>query len=939
MPPPMRAGDGFLLEREEELGAIDSHLRRAREGDGSLLVIEGPAGIGKTALVSAAAERAAEAGMTVLRARGGVLEQDLAYGVVRQLVERPVLRADPERRAQLLAGPAAGAVAALGIGDLPRERAPTTDPSAEIQHALHWLVANLADEGPLLIVLDDAHWGDAPSLRAGVYLSRRLDGLPVAVLVATRDDEPGSHQQLLAELLAPGEPAWLRPAPLGEEGVAAVLRAAFDGREAGPELVTACARASGGNPFLLTELAAELAAAHPDPGSTPVEAVERAGPAAVRRSLLLRLGNLGPEARALARAVAIMGGEAQARHAAAVAGLDAEAARAAADTLAAAGILEAGLPLRIVHPLVRAAIAEETPTGERAAAHRRAFEAMAADGAPEQALLPHALEAEPRGDPELTALLGRLAERALRTGTPQEAARYLERALAEPPPDDRRAETLARLGRAEVRAGRFAPGLERLEAALALEAEPDARLRINRERAFAAFAAGGMEEARRIVSDSLAEPGEGTDSDAALQLEADLALLAWLSGGEHGLELRRHRSLAGATSAERTLLALLAQEEHAIGAPPEQVVELACRALGGGRLIAEDTSEALSWYMATYALLTCEALDEARATIDEAIADSSRRGSAFARAGALGTRAVLALNEGRPRDAEADAREAADGALPPVMAPVNAAYLVLALVDQGQLEEAEGELVAAGIDAGPGGPTVMRWIPWARARLREAQGRPAEVRADVACLREDDDAGRPMRALAWRALLSRALSRAGEAPEEARALAAAHLEWARAWGRPAALGVAERAAALAVEGEGRVDGLRAAVETLAGSALRTEEARARLDLGTALLRARRKREGQEELSAALELALEIGARGTAEAAAAELEVAGAAPKRLRFDELTASERRIAEHAAAGLTNREIAARLFITPKTVENHLTRVYGKLGISSRRELAGAL
>lgn len=935
----MPAEKGILLEREAELEAIDAHLRRAREGDGSLLVIEGPAGIGKTALVAAAAERAAAEGMTVLRARGGVLEQDLPYGVVRQLVERPVLLAEPERRAQLLAGPAAGAAAALGVGEPPEERSPVADPSPEIQHALHWLVANLAEEGPLLIALDDAHWGDAPSLRAGGYLARRFDGLAVAVLVATRDDEPGSRQELLAELLAAAEPTYLRPAPLAGDGVAAVLRTAFDGREASPELVAACARASGGNPFLLTELAAELASSHPDPDSSPVEAVERAGPAAVRRSLLLRLGNLGPEARALARAVAIMGGEAQARHAAAVAGLGAEAAREAADVLAAAGILEAGLPLRIVHPLVRAAIADDTPVGERAAAHRRAFEALAADGAADQALLPHALAAEQRGDPVLVALLHRQAERSLRTGAPEAAARYLERALAEPPPAERRAGTLAQLGRAQARAGRFGAGLEHLEAALALERDPECRARVHRERAFAAFAGGGMEEARRVVAEAVAELGSGDGGgDAALRLEADLALLAWLSGGEHGLELRRHRALAGETGAERTLLALLAQEEHAIGAPPDQVVELACRALGGGRLIADDTSEALSWYMATYALLTCEALDEARVTIDEAIADSGRRGSAFARAGALGTRAVLALNEGRPRDAEADAREAAAGALPPVMAPVNAAYLVLALVDQGQLKEAERELVAAGIDAGPGGPTVLRWVPWARARLREAQGRAADVRADIACLREDDEAGRPMRALAWRALLSRALARAGDR-EEARALAAEHLEWARAWGRPGALGVAERAAALAAAGEERVAGLEAAVETLACSPLRTEEARARLDLGVALLRSRRRRDGRAALEAALELALDIGARGTAEAAASELEVAGAAPKRLRFDELTASERRIAEHAAAGLTNREIAAQLFVTPKTVENHLTRVYGKLGISSRRELAAAL
>jgi DNA-binding CsgD family transcriptional regulator/Tfp pilus assembly protein PilF len=940
---------GFLLERERELEMLGLHLDRARKGAGSLLVVEGPPGIGKTALVRAAGELARERGMTVLEARGGVLEQELEYGVTRQLVEKPVVRAGAARRAQLLAGPAAAAATALGMGELPADHGPGGDPSPEIRHGLHWLFANLAEEAPLLIAVDDAHWGDAASLRALAYLARRLEGLAVTLLLATRGEEPGSQQALLAELVAAAEgPGFLRPEPLAAPAVASVLRGAFGEREPPAELVEACRRATGGNPFLITELAGELAAGNEDPAATPVAVVDSIGPVAVRRSLLLRLGNLGPAARRLARAVAIMGGEAELRHAAAVAGLAAEEAGGAADMLTATGILERGMPLRMVHPLVRAAIAEDMPPSERAAGHRRAFEVLADEAALEQALLPHALAAAAARDPRLVELLRRLAERALRTGTPDAAATYLERALREPPAEAERGATLAELGRAQVRAGRFDQGLARLEQALALTAAPGTRSLVHRERAFAAFAGAGMGEARRIVAEAVADlEGEG---DEVLQLEADLALLAWLSGGEHGLDLRRHGSLAGATRAERTLLALLAQEEHATGAPPDAVVAFANRALAGGRLVAEDTSEALSWYMATYALLTCEAHEEARATIAAALADGHRRGSAFARAGALGTRAVLALNEGRPRDAEADAREAAAATMPPIMVPVNAAYLVMALVDQGELEEAERELAAAGIDQGPGGPTVLRWVPWGRARLREAQGRVADVRDAVAPLREDDEAGRPMRALAWRALLSRTLVRAGgdgEAAAEAALLAERHLDWARGWGRPGALGVALRAHALVPgggEGRGgtskaRIERLEEAAEALARSPLRTEEARARLDLGVAQLRDGRRRDGRATLEAALELALAADARGTARAAAEELEIAGAPPRRLSFDELTASERRIAEHAAAGRTNREIAAELFVTPKTVENHLTRVYGKLGIGSRRELPALL
>ncbi|WP_320670915.1 AAA family ATPase [Patulibacter defluvii] len=929
-----------ILERDAELRAIAARLDRACAGDGSLTVVEGPAGIGKTTLLRAAADLAAERGMRVLRARGGILEQELEYGVVRQLVERPVLTATPERQAALLAGPAAPAAAVLGLAPPPTDAGPGHDPSGDIVHALQWLVANLADDGPLLLLLDDAHWGDAASLRAGGYLARRLDGLAVAVLVGTRSDEPGSQQRLLAELFAAADPFFLRPQPLTTDGVAALLGRAFAGQAAPASLVDACDHATGGNPFLLVELAAELAEAHPSPDLVAAGTVAEAGPLAVRRSLLLRLGHLGEPALLLARAVATLGGEGELRHAAAISGLPLDVAGAAADALTAAGLLEPRRPLRMVHPLVRAAVDGDCLPSDREAAHRRAYEVLRDEGAGDDALVPHAIAAAATGDGALVGLLRRTAERALRTGAADVAAVQLRRALVEPPPADQRAALLAELGRAEVRQGAFADGIARLDLALELLEAPARRAAVHRDRAFAAFAGQGMDAARELVRGAVAEqPPDGADD--ALQLEADLALLAWLSGQEHALDLGRHRGLPGETRAERTILALLAQERHAVGAPADEVVALAVRALAGGRLVAEDSAEALHWYMATYALLTCEAHREARETIEQALADGRRRGSAFATAGALGTRAVLALNEGRPRDAEADARAAAGGAIPPVMAGVNASYVVLALVDQGDLAGAAAHLAASGLEHHPSGPTVMRWIAWAKARLHEAEGRPDAVAADLVPLEEDDRAGRPMRALAWRALAARTLARGGDdgERERARALADEHLAWARSWERPCALGVAERAAALAGPADDRIAGLERAVATLAGSGLRTEEARARGDHGVALLRAGRRRDGRAALEQALEVALGCGARGTAEAVAAELEVAGAPPKRLRFDELTASERRIAELAAGGRTNREIAEELFVTPKTVENHLTRVYAKLGVPSRRALADAL
>lgn len=926
-----------LYERNREVGRLRTQLDDACAGRGSLVVVEGPAGIGKTTLIREAIAEARRRGMTVISGRGGVLEQDVEYGVVRQMVERVVIEADEEEREALLSGPAALAGAALGLSELPADPGPGRDNSENFLHGFYWLTVNLAERGPILAVFDDAHWGDTASLSTAAYLAHRVEGHPIAMLAGVRDDEPLSKSRFIAPVLTEAGAEYIRPKPLSADGVNSILAAAFGGAEISPELADAAVAATSGNPFFSIELARELAASHENPSSLSPEQVLAADPATVKRSLLMRLGALGAPARTLAQALATLGGEGELRHAMAIAGLESEDAEAAVDTLVAAGLVEGVRPVRLAHPLVRAAISDDIPASARATAHRRALEILAREGAPDESLLVHALNGEPNGRPETVELLRRTADRARLNGLPATAAGHLRRALAEPPETAVRPEVVAELGRVEVRAGEFEPGLRHLDESLQGLSDVGLRIDVHRDRAFAAFASGGMAGARDLVTAALAELPD-RESDDALQLEADLATLAWLTGEDSGIDLKRHLGVEGRTRAERTILGLLSQEEHATGTHPDQVIELATRALGNGRMIAEDTSESLAWYMATYSLLTCEAYDESRATIEQALADSRRRGSAFGRAGALGCRAVLAINEGRPGDGEVDARTAAAGGIAPIMVPVNASFRVRALTEQGRLEEAREELVAGGIEHGPGGPTVLRWVPWGRAVLHEAEGNLSAVRADVAPLEEDDLAGRSMKALSWRALLARTIARTGYS-EEAEELAVEHLAWAEWWGRPAALGIARRAHALAGPVEERRQRMEVAVETLAASSLRTEEAKARVELGVTLLRAGQKNAGKAELEAGLEIAEDCGARGTAEAAAAELEVAGAAPKRLAFDELTASERRVAEYAADGRTNREIAEELFVTPKTVENHLTRVYSKLGVGSRRELASAL
>src|SRR3954447_13357782 len=243
-----------LLEREAELASIDAGLRQAQDGEGRLLVIEGPAGIGKTRLLRAARERATTADMPVLSARGSELERDFPFAVVRQLWKRVFAVLDEARRAELFAGAASHAAAVLGIGGEAVAPDRSTDPSFALLNGLYWRLANSAEGAPTLIVVDDAHWSDPASLRFLTFLLPRLEELPILMVVATR---PGHQDASLARLAADHVAALLRPQALSGPAVAELVRDALEST-ASDEYCAACREVTGGNPFLLRELLAQL---------------------------------------------------------------------------------------------------------------------------------------------------------------------------------------------------------------------------------------------------------------------------------------------------------------------------------------------------------------------------------------------------------------------------------------------------------------------------------------------------------------------------------------------------------------------------------------------------------------------------------------------------------------------------------------------------------
>jgi DNA-binding CsgD family transcriptional regulator len=940
-----------LLERRVELDRIRARVEGVTAGRGGLLLIEGPAGIGKTALLQAACSLASPAGLEVCRARGSELERALAYGIVRQLLERRVRSALENGHGQVLDGAARLAEPVLrpGAAGPPPARL-TAEPAEalEILHGLYWVCANLAAERPLLLAVDDAHWADAPSVRFVEYLARRLRELPVLLVLGRRTSEPGSDGPAFLRLAAEPDVERLCPPPLSEAAVTELVRrrSATAAEEA---FCRACHQATGGNPFLVHELLEAARAAGVEPAARGAPRLERLAPDAVSRSVALRLAALPADAVRLARAVAVLGGNAVLRHAAGVAGLDTAAAARAADTLTAAAVLGSGRPLDFVHPLVRAAVHAGMPPAERAEAHGRAARLLAADGATAGLVGVHLQATEPAGDAWTVERLRRAGREALAQGVPRAAVGYLRRALAEPPPAPARAAVLAELGAAEQRAGDPA-ALDHLREALALAGDAATRASTARSLVLALLWADQVAAAEEVLDRAL-DAVAVTDPELAVQLEAEvlsaarLSLSAGLWGAER-VERWRGR-LAGEGPGERLMLANLATQTSLGDFSAAEAAELAERAAVDGRLLREQTADAMPFYQLIYVLTSADRLDEAERLVALACADAPARRSLQGTMLASLFSSYPALARGDVAAAEVHALTACELAdqfeVPRFLLPPSLASLVDVLVERGRLEEAERRLEDHGVAGDLPDTVPFRLLLFSRGNLRAAQGRWRQAADDLLEL------GR--RQAAWRALnphlvphdaaAAIALAALGQR-DAATALARRAVERARRWGTERALGLALRSLALAGEDAARVGRLEEAAAALAGSPARLDEARVLVDLGAALRRAGRRGAAATALRRALDLAARGGGLAVAARARDELRGLGLRPRRAALagvDALTGSERRVAELAAAGSSNREIAQALFVTMRTVEVHLTHAYRKLGIRSRSDLGRAL
>jgi DNA-binding NarL/FixJ family response regulator len=928
-----------LLERDRELAELDALAADARAGAGRLAVIEAAAGLGKTRLVAAAREGGRRTGMRVLAARATELERDFPFALVRQLFA-PVAGGAPEVLADDAVAAARGA---LGIA---APDAPPADAFA-VLHALYWLTAALAEREPLLLAVDDAHWADAASLDVLRFLLPRLEELPALVVVACRPDEAGAAPAL-ARITTDPAARRLTPRALSVAGAGVLLRGALG--DAPEDAFTAtCHEVSGGNPFLLTELARAVGDEGIAPTATAAARVRELAPDQVMRMVALRLGRLPEAAQAVARAVVVLGDGAEPSLVAAFAELDDEDAVASgADALRAAAILDPGPGLRFAHPLVRTALENERAAGSRAAAHARAAELLRARGASAERLALHLAATEARGDRATAATLLEAGRGALVNGAPRSASAWLLRALREPAPDDLRFAVLDTL----VTAGARAPDRATFDVVFpeVLEAsrqDPELRARWGTTVSMWLVLHGQGAEALRWLERGIAEAEAAGDGERAFHLTAQLTVLAAMALPEARARLEPYVEQLALDGVSRRLAAALRAEWAVFDGRAEDAVAAARVALEDDGVIFAEQPHLLGAGRPVIALILADELEAARRAAAQAIAHAQRRSAPAELVAAWWMSSGVAWAFGDLAAAESDARQGLEvarlGRVRLAELPLRA-VLACVFVARGEVGAAWAEIEATGLTGEVPDIVWAVLVLYPRGLVRMEQGRFAEASEDfLQLVRLSSQWGAiGMPAPLPQVLAARALMASGRCAE-ARAMAAAALAHARRFGAPVVLSRALRASAVtSADAAARLALLDEAVGVLDGSPAQLARAEALGELGAALRRARRDVDARAPLREALDLARRCGAAGLAKTAFDELAATGERVRRwtpIGAESLTPSQRRVAELAAGGMTNRQIAQTLFLTVKTIESHLAAAYDTLGIRSRAELAAAL
>ncbi len=908
----------MLVGRDAERRRLDALLRSAREDRSAVLVIRGDPGIGKTALLEYAAEQAED--MNVLRCVGIEAEHEMPFAGMHQLV-----RSSLELLDRLPAPQAAALRGALGL---------SADAVADrflVSLALLSLLAETCEERPTLCCIDDAQWLDAPSAEALLFAARRFEAEPIAVLLGVREGE-------LRRFDAPGLPV-LELGAL-DSGDSRTLLAARLGKGASAEVLEMLLTAAAGNPLALLELPAALTAGQLE-GSEPILGPPPVRPA-VEEAFRARVAELSETTeRVLLIAAADEAGDLAAiGRAAERLGID---AAAELDVAERAGLVQQNGTVVFRHPLVRSAVYRGAPRSERKAVHE-ALATVVED--PARAAWHRALVAD-GNEESIAAALDDAGAQAAARGAHATASAAFERAAELSEDDALKGQRLQRAAQASVDAGRADAGLALVERARPLVTGPMDEANLNLVRSAVIGRRGTPREAYDLVmgaADKLAD----VEPDVA----AELALLSIAAGFQGGWgegifeEARARIERIASDSETKRFTTLFLEGSQAL---VDGDLDLARERLDAAIEIAERARSASlldfgAGPLLFYSVFICLSrgdLSRTHQLLAETLAQDRVHGGMWVIVAILPLCALTELAAGRPAVATSLVAEGLEIAEQlgfendkTALLAVGARVAALLGQDEECRQSAEAALKRAAANGVGWAATGARV---ALAQLELSLGNASEA---MNLLEQVEPSLFPPQALLATPDLVDAALRAGE-PERAEAALERFASWASLSREPLVPGMVARCRGmLAADPDMAKLLFTEALEHHTNGVPPFERARTQLAYGERLRRDRHRVEARAQLRPALEAFEGAGARLWAERARGELNATGETARKRddsTRDDLTPQELRIAQLVASGATNRDVAAQLFVSPKTVEYHLHKVFLKLGVKSRIELVG--